>query len=522
MEFLQSMLSSFLTNAGNMIIYTLIVVLFLIGVLFCILPVIVSRGRLRRAVRMLKSGNKKQEKQAPWQENDFLGNGILKAHWIAYLNNLFFAEDGTYHNASNVEDFINEETAIYAPGRAAFADALPTLLVSLGFLGTLIGLAQGLSGFNMTDSAAAQESINTLIPGMRYAFMTSIFGVIGSVLFTLITRAVYGSTEHTLRSFYGAMSRYANVGSVDPLTQVAFYQQQQTEMIRTMSQDLNGRFTENMANAIQDAVEPLNQNMKSFMNVMTKDQMRFLDAVVMRFVDRMNEVLGGQLRDFSRTLDAANRAQREASEAATDNLRLANQSVQDLKTIERIAKDLTAGLSGYLDDLRANAQLVEESYDRMTGAMESIDKVVMQQNSYMKTVAAMQGEVAGSMNAMTQAVSGFAKKLSDENVAASQSLQTAAKELRAAGQDLTRIHNATSQAFEEELHTTLDSYREYVNQFTKRVDYLAASISDALNALPAAVNDTSNQFLDQIDRMTVTLDEANRALNDAVDRLYGK
>ena len=97
--------------------------------------------------------------------------------------------------------------------------------MSLGFLGTLIGLAQGLAGFNMADADAAQQSIMVLIPGMRYAFVTSIFGVVGSILFTLITRAVYGSTEHTLRSFYGAMSRYAGVLSVDPLTQVAIYQQ---------------------------------------------------------------------------------------------------------------------------------------------------------------------------------------------------------------------------------------------------------------------------------------------------------
>ena len=126
------------------------------------------------------------------------------------------------------------------------------------------------------DSAAVQQSIVTLIPGMRYAFTTSIFGVVGSVLFTLITRAVYGSTEHTLRSFYGTMYRYAGVVSVDPLTQVAIYQQEQTALIQTMARDLNGPFTENMAAAVRDAVEPLNQSFKSFVNVSTKEQMRFM------------------------------------------------------------------------------------------------------------------------------------------------------------------------------------------------------------------------------------------------------
>ena len=34
------------------------------------------------------------------------------------------------------------------------------------------------------------ESIMTLVPGMKYAFTTSIYGVVGSVLFTLITLPV--------------------------------------------------------------------------------------------------------------------------------------------------------------------------------------------------------------------------------------------------------------------------------------------------------------------------------------------
>lgn len=329
MDFIQSLFGSG-SSLSNIIIYIVIVAVFIVGLVYCIAPVLDNRGRLRRAVRTIKAGSKAKRS---WQEDEFLGKGSLMSHWSAYLNNLFFA-DGSYHNASNVEDFINEETVIYGPGRSAFADAVPSLLVSLGFLGTLIGLAQGLSGFNMADSAAAQESIMTLIPGMRYAFTTSIFGVVGSVLFTLITRAVYGSTEHTLRSFYGVMYRYAGVVSVDPMTQVAIYQQEQTALIQDMAKDLNGSFTQNMANAIQQAVEPINQNLKTFMTVTSKDQMRFLDAVVGRFVDRMDAALNGQFAELGRTLDAVNRSQREAGELTRASLAEASKAANGLADVQ--------------------------------------------------------------------------------------------------------------------------------------------------------------------------------------------
>ena len=61
-------------------------------------------------------------------------------------------------------DYINEDTAIYGPGRISFAEAIPGLMVSLGFLGTLIGLTTGLSGFDMADAESVQQSIVTLIP----------------------------------------------------------------------------------------------------------------------------------------------------------------------------------------------------------------------------------------------------------------------------------------------------------------------------------------------------------------------
>ena len=101
-------------------------------------------------------------------------------------------------------------------------------------------------------------------------------------------------------------------------------------------------------------------------------------------------------------------------------------------------------------------------------------------------------------------------------------MQKASGELRAAASHIENVQKATSKAMQDELRGTLDAYREYVNQFTQRVDYLATGISDSLSKLPRAVGQTSNQFLDQVDQLIRALDQAQRALNDAVDRLYGR
>lgn len=516
MEFIQSLLSDSAINIGNMLVYIAIVVVFVIGLIKCIVPVINTRSVLRHAIRSIRSEG---DTKYAWQEEKFLGKGTLFPHWSEYLNNLFFA-DGVYHNASNVEDYINEDTVVYGPGRSSFGDALPGIMVSLGFLGTLMGLAQGLAGFNLTDSAAVQESILTLIPGMRYAFTTSIFGVVGSILFTLITRTIYGSTEHTLISFYGAMSRYAGVLSVDPMTQIAIYQQEQTALIQTMAKDLNGAFTENITNALFKAIDPLNQNLKNFVTVTTKEQLRFIDAVMMRFADRMDELIDGQLKRFASVLDETSQLQQDSSAMVRASLSGSDETLANIQQVQRIAEEMLHSAAGYTEQLKNCQQQNDEAYMRMASTVEQMELVARQQSNYLKTISSMQAEVTRSVETMTSAVNNFTRRFAEENANASSSMLKAAADLRASGAHIESIHLQATKSLDNELTSTLDAYREYVNQFTQRVDYLASNISSALNQMPDSVADTSNRFLDQVDNLTETLNKGQRALEEAAVRLY--
>ena len=127
---LEKIIANYMDDAINMCVYIAIAALFLLSFMKCVLPVWRTRALLRRAIRSIKQGEKSKRS---WQEDNFLGKGALYPHWSEYLDNLFFA-DGEYHNASNVEDYINEETVIVQPGRGALSGAAPGLMVSLFFL----------------------------------------------------------------------------------------------------------------------------------------------------------------------------------------------------------------------------------------------------------------------------------------------------------------------------------------------------------------------------------------------------
>ena len=506
-------------SIASALVYLLIALLFIFGFIKCILPVLRNRAMLRRAIRTIKAGDRKRS----WQEDGFLGKGSLFPHWSEYLNNLFFA-DGVYHNASNVEDYINEETVIYAPGNSGFSDALPGLMVSLGFMGTLIGLAVGLSGFDMGDEAAIMGSIETLIPGMRYAFMTSIVGVIGSVAFTLITRFVNGSAARAIEGFYGAMSRYAGVLSVDPLTQVAIYQQEQTALIQTMTKDLNGQFTQRMTDAIADAVAPLNDSLTKFVTVNTQEQMRFLDTVVTRFVSHMDKALGGQFENLADVIDRTARNQEKLLATVESHVDGISRSADRLSQLERSAAGMLEKLEGYVNRLGSSQRQLDDAYARISGNFEQMNLISRQQSDYLKSVSAMQNSVSEAMEYL-QGISATLNETSAALKGACGDVQRMRGDMEAAAEQsarqLEQAHRAAVENVEDEMGRSFELLSGYMRDYAQRVDEATAAISGAVDRLPGAITGASETLAEQVERMTATLNRAQRAMDDVVDRMYG-
>ena len=517
-----NVLEMFLGTSGgldaviNIAVYAVIVLLFIVGVIRCILPISHTRATIRRAIRSIKQG---ATGKRSWQEDKFLGKGCLYPHWSEYLNNLFFA-DGVYHNASNVEDYINEDTAIYGPGRISFAEAIPGLMVSLGFLGTLIGLTTGLSGFNMADAEAVQESIVTLIPGMRYAFMTSIVGVVGSITFTLITRFTCGSAEHTLQDFYGAMSRYAGVLSVDPMTQIAIYQQEQTALIQTMAQDLNGSFTDRLEEIITSTAVPIQKSLQEFVDVNTQQQLRLIDKVASRFVERMDEMLGGQLKNLSAVIEDTCAGQQQAVDMVNESMGQAGRVLKNAAQLQSGLENMVSQLDGYIQKLNTAREGADDSYLRIASNVEKMGLVATQQNAYLKGVSSMHAELSRAMQELQQTQKAMLQRFSEVSAQGTADLLKAAGEIRATGTMLENNRQRIGEQLRVDLTDTLDAFRDYMGEFVKRVDYLTKNISDTLGQLPQAVGETADAFLDQVDRLGAALEEANAAINDAVDRLY--
>lgn len=446
------------------LVYIAIVVLFLVGVFKCLLPVSNNRKRLKKAIAQIKQGDRAKRS---WQEDRFLGKGNLMPHWSEYLNNLFFA-NGEYHNPANVEDYINEETVIEAPGNAKLSEALPGIQVSLGFLGTLLGLSVALSEMNAVDAATITASMDTLLSSMKYAFLTSIFGVVASVSFTLFTRGLHARTERTLTDFYNAMARYAGVLSVDPMTQVAIYQQEQTGILKQLAQTLS---PENFGRMLSPVTKATDMSCSA--------QQKLMDDVASAYVEKMNAAMNGQLTALGNAIGETCAAQ------------------------EQMMTKVTAAMSGFSDAAKAMSRLKDDAQTLLSGMGDAIREMrelmsgYTELNNNLADASSLQADTTRELGEVTKALSsqvstvqeatgsymGATQRLTD---AAARSMTEASGALTDSAKELSGVMSNAREKLHADMGESLAYFESCVTQVIKRIEKASKALDKAADSVTQA------------------------------------
>ena len=78
-----------------------------------------------------------------------------------------------------------------------FIEYAPTLMTALGILGTFIGVVIGLMHFNTHD---IDQSIPTLLEGLKTAFVTSIVGMVAAILFNSLDAFFYTDKREAMQA----------------------------------------------------------------------------------------------------------------------------------------------------------------------------------------------------------------------------------------------------------------------------------------------------------------------------------
>lgn len=279
------------------------------------------------------------------------------------------------NSPTDIGDYIGEyEINNYTHRR--LVEMVPDILTSLGILGTFVGLVLGLRGFNPTSYEAMSGSVETLIKGIKVAFVTSIYGLTLSLAFSYWLRGTLTSVSESLDRFLDAY--YTSVvppTDATAMNHIIANQNSQTKLMQQMQKDLAKEVAQSLSVSIQPTVEHLDQTMDNFTDVVTMNQEKLMENIAERVARTMKQEFFSEFIEMRRVMGETNKTQRE--------------HLQFIREAENQFQ------SDVLDGEMRMSQAMEASSDVVLRALDAM-------NQQEQMVAAFVGDMQNAMNGIAQ------------------------------------------------------------------------------------------------------------------------
>ena len=373
----EQLLSLLGTNLVDFLVYGAIALVVLVGVCKCIYPVFRNGSLLNRAVAKLEktAGN---NQRPSWREPRFLGRA-LRNEWQKFLLNA--GQLDVRGMPCDIEDYINEDSVIDKPGHSQLAELIPSLLTSLGILGTFIGLMEGLTSVNFSDAQGTMDSIPLLLTGMRFAFATSVAGITCSLLFNMFYRMSVGRACRALDSFDEAFYELAMPRPLSPEVQLICQKQDEEERLARIAEAVGNRVSSSLEIAVSRAMDPLTKSLDTFIQGATQEQVEGVRRIVGQFVSQLNAQLSGQMTTLGHTMEMVSQGQLQTQKNLQNTLNAAQAMAADAQSMQVASAQMAQALQSWAEELKNSqtkrteeAAMLEEQNQNLRQELELLTR----------------------------------------------------------------------------------------------------------------------------------------------------
>lgn len=387
-----------------------------------------------------------------------------------------------------------------SPGFASFGRSAGTSLVSIGVLGTFVGIFIGLQDF---DPNQIDKSIPPLLNGLKIAFVTSIVGMFLSVVLRFYQASIHvvspdagvtpedinrvlteirndarDSTESRQESLASLQAAIAGEGEATLVTQL--------QKLRTSFGDQ----LEDLRRASEKSSEALIQEFREFSKTMAENNSKAL-------IEALNDVI----RDFNQNL----------TEQFGDNFKQLNEAVVLLVTWQEQYKVQVEQMSDQFARSVVGIEQARGALVEIASKTQSVPRVVEGLDSIVRTMSAQLADLQNHLEAFAtlrdKAVSAFPeinRNIQDLTVGFSKAVTDANDEVRKTSTQL-------RETFER---ATTDTYNVLVKQVETLDSQMQAQLIAAIERMGSHLASLSSKFVEDYtpltDKLRDVVEIANR------------
>ena len=493
------------------LIYLAIVLVFFAALMRCVFPLSRMAARLRRASRTIVTEHRQNKEKKSWNDLHFLGDR-LQGTWTDFLQN---AELRDAHGGScDVTEYINEDTIIYATGGTRLAELTPGILVSLGILGTFLGLVMGLSGLTLSasDTSTLLAGMEKLIAGMSTAFLTSIAGVVASIAFNLINNHYVGKCEKAIDRFCDVFSLYAMPKPVSEETAMLTLQQEQTAYIRQAVEEISQKMAVQVEQSIMRAMLPVQRSMDNFILAATQAQVEGVDRIAQVFVQRMNVALGQEFDHLRQVLAETGVEQQKVQQEMRAATEAIAQMTQDVVNMHQLSQGVLEHFRDYVSDMNDSRAQVDETNRKTIELLTAMNKTSGQQAMYLARLQEYQASLASvqqQYNAMTDS---FLHNAQEQTRITAKEMDRAVEQMQAGAQTLAGAYEKFTRETQENLARTTALFDESITTSIRQLDKTLSGMRETTQVIPQLMSQSRERYAEQVDQFVTALVRLQKAM----------
>ena len=506
------------------LIYLAILLVLLYAMARCLVPLAALSGKLRRAARVIITENKQNKEKKSWNDIHFLGDR-LEGVWADFLQN---AEMRDAHGEScDVTQYINEETVIEACSGTRLAEITPGILTSLGILGTFLGLVMGLSGLNLNaaDTSALLSAMEKLIGGMSTAFLTSIAGVVASILFNLLNTHYTNRCEKAIDRFCEVFSLYALPKPVSQETAMLTLAQEQTAYIRQAVEEVSQKMAVQMEQSILRAMLPVQRSMDNFILAATQAQVEGVDRIAQVFVQRMNVALGSEFDHLRRVLRETGAEQQKAQQdmrAATEAI---VQMTQDVVNMHQLSQGVLEHFRDYVSDMDVSRAHVEETNQKTLELLDAMNKTSGQQAMYLAKLQDYQAALTANAQQYAVLTDKFLAGAHEQMRVTEKEMDRVVAQMHESAQVLSGSYDTFTRKTQENMARTTALFDESITASIRQMNETLDTMRETTRVMPQLLSQSRERYAEQVDqfvtalvRLQKSMEKLSAAADDAAQK----
>ncbi len=443
--------------------------------------------------------------------NDIFNHTYLDGKMGNFTDSVSRSEEGI----GEIEEYLNEEE-LDDHIHKRLLEMIPDIFTSLGILGTFVGLVWGLKNFAPNDYEAMTSSVASLVDGIKVAFLTSIYGIALSIIYTFGMKSEYSAMTENLRAFLEKFhSCVMPTAENESRNLLVSSQKNQTVAMEQMAEQFSVQMADSFEKVITPTFVKMNESLDMLATSVLRCQKDAVKDILDVFLKEMHSSFNFQFKDFTDSLEKLKKAQ-------NDNAAYTSELYQTM------TRQLT---DSYMKQERMMRSLMEEMTNTQGKYMDTASRILQDNREIQKMQQADYQHIADYMKDAERSSAKFW-------VACNQTMQ---KYVESASSTVERI-SSNSQASEEvlrsnkrlveEFNSRMGEFMEYQKKSCQTMDQVRALLTDitvakngkdvylsggnlsAQNSSRETLRQMQSMFEEQNERQQAALDEMSRSIKD--------